>query len=150
MRATYRIIIPLILFCFVAAFNSNAQNCKDYENKCQSAPKGFKKSSLSRAFSIRKMKKIKLNTTLLGGNEYHISVCGKVKLGNIHIRIITDDTYKSVLYDNAADGFSPTKIFEVEETTKISIEISAPQFFTDSESECAGVNIAYKSIPGNR
>jgi hypothetical protein len=148
MRATFYLAVTILLFCFVGAPSAAAQTCKDFENKCQSAPKGFKKSSLSRAFSMRKMKKIKLNTTLLGGNQYFISVCGKAKLGNMHIRIITDDNFKSVLYDNAADDFAANKQFEVEETTKISIEISAPQFFTESESECAGIYIAYKSITG--
>ncbi|MFT3739964.1 MAG: hypothetical protein QM786_14525 [Breznakibacter sp.] len=134
------------VFFVIATFDNNAQSCRDYEKKCHSAPKEFKQSSLSRSFAIRKMKKIKLNTTFLGDREYHVAVCGRGKLGKIHIRLISDDAYRTVLYDNAADNFAVEKVFEIRETVKVFVEITAPHFFADNEFECAGINITYKDL----
>jgi hypothetical protein len=134
------------VFGLFSSFEGYAQNCRDYEKKCNTAPKDFKKSSLSRAFAIRKMKKVKLSTTFFGGRVYNIAVCGKGKLGNLHIRLVTDDAYRTVLYDNAADDFTTQKNFEFTESLNVFIEISAPQYFDDNEFECAGISVSYKTL----
>lgn len=146
MQNPIKILLAVIVFSLAGTLAGRAQNCRDYEKKCHSAPKEFKQSSLSRSFAIRKMKKIKLNTTFLGDREYHVAICGRGKLGNIHIRLISDDQFRTVLYDNAADNFATEKVFEIRETVKVYVEISAPHFFADNDFECAGINISYKNM----
>ncbi len=143
--STYKHLL-LLLILLSGGVYSYAQNCKDYEKKCSDAPKGFKSSSMSRSFSMKKQRKVNINQTFYGGRQYYMAVCGKPKLGKIHFRIIEDDENKTVLYDNAADGFTISKMFAFESTIKLIIEISAPNYFTDSESECAGIVLAYKTI----
>ena len=133
-----------LLFLFMDNAPVFGQNCKGYEKKCNSAPSGFKSSSLSRSLSMRKMRKVVINQVLYGDRTYHISVCGKKQLGKIHFRILADDEQRSVLYDNAVDNFKTNKLFEIQATMKIHIEITAPHFFDDRGSECAGINISYR------
>ena len=146
MKIYVKFLIIGSLLGLFSTFEGYAQSCRDYEKKCNKAPNDFKRSSLSRSFAIRKMKKIKLSTTLFGGRVYNIAVCGKGKLGNLHIRMVTDDIYRTVLYDNAADDFITQKNFEFTETLNVFIEVSAPQYFDESEFECAGISVSYKTL----
>ena len=91
------------------------------------------------------MRKVTINQVFYGDRTYQISVCGKGRLGKIQYRLLSDDGQRSVLYDNAVDNFQPLKLFEIQSTMKIIIEITAPHYFDDETSECAGVKIAYKS-----
>jgi hypothetical protein len=146
MKLTILFLIVGGLFGLFPTIEGYAQSCRDYEKKCHTMPKDFKSSSLSRSFAIRKMKKIKLNTTFFGGRTYNIAVCGKGRLGNLHIRLVSDDEFRTVLYDNAADDFATEKNFEFGESLNVFIEISAPQFFDEDDFECAGVSISYKNL----
>ncbi len=124
--------------------NANSQNCKGFDKKCPSAPKEFKKSSVSRSVAIRKMKKVVINQIFYSDRTYQISVCGKSRLGKIQYRLLSDDEHRTVLYDNAIDNFKPSKLFEIQSTIKVIVEITAPHYFDESTSECAGVRIFYK------
>lgn len=139
------LLFAIITALFVNVENVSSQNCAGYDKKCASAPKEFKASTLSRSISIRKMRKVIVNQVFYGDRTYQISVCGKSKLGKIQYRILSDDENRSVLYDNAVDNFKPMKFFEIQTTMKIIIEITAPHYFDESTSECAGVKIYYKS-----
>jgi hypothetical protein len=92
---------------------------------------------------MRKARKVVINQTFFGDREYFISVCGRKKLGDIHFRLISDDENQTVLYDNAAVNFQPSQLFVIQNTMKIKIELSAPHYFDDYNSECAGVQISY-------
>ncbi len=138
-------IVLIVSFFLANSGEAISQNCSGYEKKCASAPKDFKASTLSRSISLRKMRKVAINQVLYGDRTYQVSVCGKNSLGKIQYRILSDDDQRSVLYDNAVDNFNPTKLFEIQSTMKIVIEITAPHFFIDGSSECAGVKISYKS-----
>lgn len=133
-----------LVFLFIGSTNIHGQNCKGYEKKCNSAPSGFKSSSLSRSISMRKMRKVLINQVLYGDRTYYLSVCGKNKLGKIHFRVLADDEQRSVLYDNAIDNFKTNKLFEIQTTMKVIIEITAPHYFDDRGSECAGISVAYR------
>jgi len=91
------------------------------------------------------MRKVVINQVLYGDRTYQISVCGKNRLGKIQFRLISDDEQRTVLYDNAVDNFKQVKLFEINSTMKVVIEITAPHFFEDGISECAGVKIYYKT-----
>ena len=140
-----RYLIILCFFLIIPLFVT-AQNCADYHNKCKNAPRDYKMSSLSRSFSLRKMKKIAIKQTLFADRLYHISVCGQNKLGKLHIRVLADIPNRTVLFDNAADNFASEKTFQVESTLPIIIEINAPHFFDDNLSECAGISLSYKKL----
>ena len=139
------LLIPILAIIFVNVENVSGQNCAGYDKKCASAPKEFKASTLSRSISLRKMRKVIVNQVFYGDRTYQISVCGKSKLGKIQYRVLSDDESRSVLYDNAVDNFKQMKFFEIQSTMKIIIEITAPHYFDESTSECAGVKIYYKS-----
>lgn len=124
----------------------SGQNCSDYHKKCKGAPKSYKSSSLSRSFTLRKMKRVVIKQTLFAGRMYHISVCGRSNLGKIHIRVLNDDGKKSTLFDNATENFAGEKVFQVEATLPVLIELTAPHFFNDKQSECAGVSISYETL----
>lgn len=144
-----RIIIFLLFLSFAWVYSlekATAQNCSDYQKKCQQAPREFSRNALSRAFSIRKMKKIALKQTFFGGREYYISICGKSKLGKIHFRLLADNTQRDVLYDNAADNFKNQRLFQIDATLPIIIEVTAPYYFDEKESECAGIVVGYRAL----
>lgn len=151
MKASRKLILfsrftLIVLILLLALSNElNAQSCSGYDKKCASAPKEFKASSLSRSISLRKMRKVVINQVLYGDRTYQISVCGKNRLGKIQFRLISDDEQRTVLYDNAVDNFKQVKLFEINSTMKVVIEITAPHFFEDGISECAGVKIYYKT-----
>ena len=130
----------------LSGINLLGQNCKKYENKCPPPPKGFKLSSTSKSFSLKKMKKVNLKLTFYGDRAYYISTTGKPKLGKIHFRLIEADENRTILYDNAADSFATNKIFEIESTLNVIIEVSAPTYQTDRIRECAAVLIAYQKL----
>jgi len=134
-----------LLFLLISPVGLKAQNCSGFEKKCQQAPHNFKASSQSRAFSLRKMKKVAIRQTLFANRQYFMSVCGKSKLGEIHIRVLADSPQREVLFDNAADNFCSQKTFQIETTIAVIIEISAPHFFEEQAAECAALFIAYKS-----
>lgn len=140
------ITMSILLATLFLPENTFSQNCTDFQKKCQSAPRDFKASSLSRAFSLKKMKKMAIKQTLFAGRQYHIAVCGKGRLGKIHVRVVADNPERTVLYDNAADNFNTQKTFQIDNTIPIVIEISAPHFFEDKIAECAGVSVSYKTI----
>jgi hypothetical protein len=142
---TYKILyIPLlILFSFAFSVNLEAQNCRGFEKRCDSAPKYFESSTLSRSISIRRARKVIVNQTFYGDREYFISVCGRNRLGKIHFRLISDDENQTILYDNAADNFKDSQIFLIQTTMRVKIELSAPHYFDETNSECAGLRIFF-------
>lgn len=129
--------------------NSHAQNCSGFEKRCEEAPKYFTKNSLSRSLSVRKGRKLIINQTFFGDREYFVSVCGKKKIGDIHLRIIADDDNKMVLFDNAANNFKPTQLFVIQNTMKVKIELTAPYYFDNMHAECAGIQIHYHQSDKN-
>ena len=139
----------IVLFTLGITANSEAQNCIGFEKRCEEAPKYFTKSSLSRSLSVRKGRKLLINQTFFGNREYFVSVCGKKKIGDIHLRIIADDDNKMVLFDNAANNFKPTQLFVIQNTMKVKIELTAPYYFDNMHAECAGIQIHYHQSDKN-
>ncbi|TCO08828.1 hypothetical protein [Natronoflexus pectinivorans] len=135
--------ILTLLLGTLAIQDGYSQNCRGYERRCDSAPRYFQSSSLSRAVTLRKGRKIVINQTFFGNREYFISVCGHNRLGKIHFRLIADDEDQTILYDNAADDFKESQLFVILNTMAVKVEISAPHYFDDRGSECAGVRIFY-------
>jgi hypothetical protein len=146
--ANLRYVISIVILMMTIECGNflMAQNCSGYEKKCHDAPKGFKSSSQSRAFSLRKMKKVTVKQTLFAQREYYLSACGKGKLGKIHLRVLADNPQRDVLYDNASDNFASEKFFQIESTIPVIIEIFAPHFREERVSECAGLFIAYTNL----
>lgn len=141
----FPIMLFICLFIVMCSFSDVfGQNCKGFQKRCSSPPKNFKSSSLSRSVTMRKMRKIVVNQIFYGDRTYHISVCGKNKLGKIHYRLIADDEQRSILYDNAIDNFKPDNVFEIQSTMKVIIELTAPHYFEDGSAECAGISVSYK------
>src|SRR5690606_4866660 len=98
-----KIFILTVIGILFSLQGTTAQSCRGYEKRCDSAPKHFEASSLSRSITMRKARKTVINQTFYGNREYFISVCGKKRLGNIHFRLIADDESQTVLYDNAIE-----------------------------------------------
>jgi hypothetical protein len=138
--------IKLVLLSIISLTvfqTSFGQSCRGFESKCGSAPKYFTSSSLSRAIAMRKARKVIVNQTFYGDREYFVSVCGKSKLGKIHFRLITEDGNETVLYDNAIENFRESQLFVIQNTMNVKIELSAPHYFDDENSECAAILISY-------
>lgn len=138
-----KLTVITLLFAGLGWSDMNAQNCRGFEKRCESAPKYFESSSLSRSISLRKGRKVIINQTFYGEREYFISVCGRNRLGKIHFRLIADDEQQTILYDNAAENFKESQLFVIQSTMSVKIELSAPHFFDDSNSECAGIQVSY-------
>jgi hypothetical protein len=144
MHNTYiKLLLLTILGILFSLQGTTAQSCRGYDKKCDSAPKHFEASSLSRSITMRKARKTVINQTFYGNREYFISVCGKKRLGKIHFRLIADDESQTVLYDNAIENFLETQLFVIQNTMKVKIELSAPHYFDDQNAECAGVQVYY-------
>jgi hypothetical protein len=136
-------VIKLLLIFTLTAFfvPVHGQRCTGFDKRCASAPAQFEASSLSRSVSMRKGRKVVITQIFYGNSEYFISVCGKNRLGNIHFRLISVDNNNTVLYDNASDSFKDSQLFVINNTMNVRIELSAPHYFDDSNSECAGIKI---------
>lgn len=146
IKASIKYILSVCLvFITSSGFTASmsTQNCSGFEKKCESAPSYFTKSSLSRSITLRKARKVVINQTFLGGREYYISICGRKKIGDLHLRLIADDENQMVLFDNAANNFKTTQLFVIQNTMKVKIELSAPHYFDDIHAECAGIQIHY-------
>ncbi|MDG5800580.1 hypothetical protein QA597_09440 [Marinilabiliaceae bacterium ANBcel2] len=140
----------IVLFSIFNSINVEAQRCRGYDSKCDNPPNYFESSSLSRSTSIRRGRKVVFNQTFYGNREYYVSVCGHRRLGELHFRLIADNEDETVLYDNATDDFSNTRLFVIQSTMQIKIEVSAPHYFDERNSECAGIRISYhQSGEGN-
>src|SRR5690554_8025852 len=87
----YLMISSCLLIALGYTTHIDAQNCSGFQNKCEAAPKHFNKTSLSRSLSVRKGRKLIFNQTFFADREYFVSVCGKKQLGDIHLRLITDN-----------------------------------------------------------
>src|SRR3989339_1434379 len=115
----------LLLFAVVCFNSVSAQNCNNTENSCSTPhEKKFTKSAISRSIKIRHKQRKTFNVNMFEGKEYYISVCGKSKLGNIQLRILSAEN--KLIYDNAAAGLIDFIIIKSELTQKLIIEVSAP------------------------
>ncbi|MBI5217893.1 MAG: hypothetical protein HY958_03070 [Bacteroidia bacterium] len=137
--------IKYLIFLFVAYFAlsfAHAQNCKNFESKCSSpGEKDFSRSAMSRTIKIRQKQRYTFNITLFENKEYYISVCGKSKLGNVQLKILSGADNK-LMYDNAANGFVDYVNIKSELSQKLIVEISAPTGkFSGNDAECLGILI---------
>lgn len=122
---------------------ANADDCSNTYKKCKSPDKSHTLSTSSRSIKLRRGKKVAIVLNVFGGKEYFFSTYLKPKVGVLQFKIISP-TNNKVLYDNAAEGLCDSKVFKVESTQKLLIEVSAPNWQSPNTYECAGFKIAYK------
>ncbi len=153
-------ILIIIIILFINNPLSWAQDCKRYHAKhCKFAVNNqFKYSGQSRSASFVKGQVSSFSIVAYGGRDYSFSVCGHRKLGDIQFRLLEADS-KKVLYDNADDNYATMKIFTIETTTKLLIEISVEGTEDDTKQIeedklddefkklCVGVLIEYIQTP---
>jgi hypothetical protein len=82
-----------------------------------------------------------------GGEDYHISICYERKFKNVRMRLIEDNTDKTVLYDNKDFTYQSTMTFTNNVARKLIIEISVPEDASGKEGQdlhCVGVLIHFR------
>lgn len=135
-----------IIFLSIVGFASAiayANDCANTYKKCKSPDKSYTLSTSSRSIKLRRGKKVAVVLNVLGGKEYFFSTYSKPKVGVLQFKIISP-TNNKVLYDNAAEGLCDSKVFKIDHTQKLLIEVSAPNWQSPNTYECAGFKIAYK------
>lgn len=147
-RLIYRLFLPAFIFI---CFEAPGQNCTNFDRKCPLPDdRKFERSSMSRSVKIRFKQKQPMNITLFEGKEYYISVCGKSKLGNIQLKVLSGSDRK-VIYDNAANGFADFITIKSELTQKLIFEVSAPAGkFDGNDPECIGFYVASCKLSENK
>ncbi|TLX74053.1 hypothetical protein E9993_13205 [Labilibacter sediminis] len=144
MKKIASFIMLLGLICFTYA-ELNANDCSNMEKKCKDPAPDFQISATSRSMKMRKGKRVRIVLNAYGGREYFFSTYSKAKVGALQFRII-NSANNHVLYDNATEGLADSKIFKVESSQKLHIEVLAPNWRSNNLYECAGFKIAYKKI----
>ncbi|SMO37580.1 hypothetical protein SAMN06265379_101349 [Saccharicrinis carchari] len=122
---------------------ADANGCSNTYKKCKSPDKSYTLSTSSRSIKMRRGRKVAIMLNVFGGKEYFFSTYSKPKMGVLQFKIISPINNK-ILYDNSAEGLCDTKVFKVDNTQKLLIEISAPNWQSSNTYECAGFKIAYK------
>jgi hypothetical protein len=82
-----------------------------------------------------------------GGEDYHISICYERKFKNVRMRLIEDNTDRTVLYDNKDFTYQSTMTFTNNVARKLIIEISVPEDASGKEGQdlhCVGVLIHFR------
>ncbi len=142
MKKKYFWIILIGIISFAGAL-TYANDCSNTYKKCKSPDKSYTLSTSSRSIKLRRGKKVAVMLNVFGGKEYFFSTYSKPKVGVLQFKIISPTNHK-VLYDNAAEGLCDSKVFKVDNTQKLLIEVSAPNWQSANTYECAGFKIAYK------
>lgn len=134
------VFMTVILF----SYSMSAQNCNNVEDDCpRPKQKNFSKSGMSHSCKIRSKQKKSFNLNLLEGKEYYISLCGESVVGNLQLRILSND--KKLMYDNAAAGLVDNFSIKAEVTQTIVIEVTAPLGTVAGDKiACLGVYVATK------
>ncbi|HBX51590.1 MAG: hypothetical protein A2309_00305 [Bacteroidetes bacterium RIFOXYB2_FULL_35_7] len=152
MRDTARSGITkfMIIFIFMIMLTNlnsiEAQNCNNYEKKCDLADNSFTASSMSRGIKMAKGQVFSVICLFYAGKENYISFCGENDLGKFQIKIL-DYITKNVIYNNTDDNLKQNLIINVDVTAIIIIQLSAPSaIFHGTENKCAGLLIAYKDL----
>lgn len=142
-----KLFIFALLLIFTNSFHnySVAGDCANVHKKCRNPNKDYKISSYSRSFKMRQGKKTIIVLNAYGGRIYYFSTFAKSNVGNLQFRIINQSNSK-ILYDNSTEGLIDYKLFRVESTKKIIIEIMAPNWRSNDRFECAGFKVAHKNI----
>ena len=142
-----RVLLSALFFCvlFFLSISVFSQDCSNAKNKCKNPDKSFKVSAASRSIKMRRGKKSRIVLNAYGGKEYFFSTYSRPKVGHLQFRIINSVTNK-VLYDNSAEGLVSEKIFKMEATQKLYIEILAPNWTSKNAYECAAFKIASRNI----
>lgn len=120
------------------------QYCQNYGSKCDLIDNSYMKGSTSQGLKIANGQKVSAVSVFYEGNENYISVCGEFDVGLIQFKILNAET-KEILYDNADDYYKQNISIQVEITTKVIIQLSAPNAkFSFTEGKCIGLLVAYK------
>ncbi|GAF02210.1 hypothetical protein [Saccharicrinis fermentans] len=137
------LLLAIISIISIGTNSSLANDCSNTYKKCESPDKTFKISSSSRSIKLRKGKKARIILNAFAGKEYYFATYAKLKVGALQFKIVSP-TNNKVLYDNSAEGLRDYKVFKVENTQKLFIEVSAPNWKSNNTYECAGFLIAYR------
>lgn len=122
-----------------------AQNCQNYGTKCDLTDNAYTKGSISQGLKIPNGQMVSVVCMFYEGKENYISVCGEFDVGLIHFQILNFAT-KEVLYDNTEDYNKQNINLQVNVTTKVIIQLSAPNVKYFTEAKCIGLLIAYLTI----
>ena len=104
----------------LSGIQSFGQDCTDFHKyQCTFADYTFFLSRQSKSFPSAKGQTTKLQVIAYEGETYFMSVCTNKKFGVLHFRILEDDADKTVLFDNADNGYNESVIFTNEVTKNL-------------------------------
>jgi len=137
------LLILLLMFIPVLTY---AQDCTDYHQyHCLYADYSFFYSKQSKSSLFKPGQVSELKVVAYGGEDYYVAVCAHRKFGDVHFRIIEDNSARKVIYDNATDNYSESIIFSNDMTRNLIIEVSVPENDAGSnERRCVGVVIQFR------
>lgn len=112
--------------------------------------KGFQEHGLSKSALLEIGVPSILEIDLYGGKDFIVTACTNRSYYPVRMRIMDDK--QEVLYDNQMDNYKESIGFTLEQTTRISIELtllaeSISQEDFDDNRSCAGLNILWRKTP---
>lgn len=139
----------LILIVAIMQFSiSKSQDCVYYhEYFCKFPNSSYFYSGQSRSalFAYGMTSEFKLVT--FGGEDYSISICYQHKVKNVRMRLLEDNSERTVLYDNLDANYQTTMTFSNNVARKVIIELSVPEDPTGKDKDnlhCVGVLIHFR------
>ncbi len=148
------ISIFALLLLQIHAFGQD--DCKRYHTKkCKFNQNDvFQYSGQSRSAEFIKGQTSQFRILAYGGYDYSFSLCYEKKLGQVKFRLLEDNAGQKVLFDNSEDGYSKAKVFTIETTKKLIVEIvaegeAADDALSEQKKYCIGVLIEYMKTPGS-
>jgi hypothetical protein len=147
MKLKLKHLICMIYF-ILQINNLGSQDCfyyHEYFCKFPNSTYFYSGQSRSALFAFGMTSEFKIVT--FGGEDYHISICYERKFKNVRMRLIEDNSDRTVLYDNKDFTYQTTMTFTNNVARKLIIEISIPEDATGKEGQdlhCVGVLIHFR------
>jgi len=147
MKLKLKYLICLTYFMLQVIY-LGGQDCfyyHEYFCKFPNSTYFYSGQSRSALFAFGMTSEFKIVT--FGGEDYHISICYERKFKNVRMRLIEDNTDRTVLYDNKDFTYQSTMTFTNNVARKLIIEISVPEDASGKEGQdlhCVGVLIHFR------
>jgi hypothetical protein len=137
-----------ILFFYMQIINLGGQDCfyyHEYFCKFPNSTYFYSGQSRSALFAFGMTSEFKIVT--FGNEDYHLSICYERKFKNVRMRLIEDNSDRTILYDNKDFSYQTTMTFTNNVARKLIIEISIPEDATGKEGQdlhCVGVLVHFR------
>jgi hypothetical protein len=140
IRLINSLVFIILLFTTTISFSQDCYYYHEYQCKFPNTTYYISGQSRSALFANGMTSEFKIVT--FGGEDYHISVCHQFKTKNVRFRLIEDNEDKTVLFDNAANKYTPEVSFSNNSARRLIIEVSIPEDPSSKDgNQCVGVLI---------